>query len=133
MQSVQRCAVSVAVLLVFALPLGCGKKSTAPQSQPVVTNNPDDFTYQASNIQAKTGVETYAWHNSGARASVNQSSTIFSGLATLTIEDADGTQVYARAISETGIDTTAGNVGTWIIRIDYAHASGSVNFRVRKI
>jgi hypothetical protein len=134
MRTLQRCVCFAAILLALALPSGCKKKSTAPVSQPVITNNPGDFTYQDSNMQAKTGVESYAWPSTGTNVSVDQTSTIASGLITLTILDAASAQVYQHSLSDAGtFPATAGTAGTWTIRIDTAHATGRVSFHVRKI
>ena len=134
MRTIQRCIFSAAILLAVALPSGCSKKSTSPQMQPLITNNPGDFTYQGLNVQAKTGLETYAWQSNGDSASVNQTSNVSSGFMTLTIQDAVGIQVYQHSLTDQGtFATTRGNAGTWTIRIDYAHASGRVTFRVQKV
>jgi hypothetical protein len=135
MRTVQRCIFSAALLLAVALPSGCSKKSTtSPQVQQLITNNPGDFTYQGMNVQAKTGVETYAWQSNGDSASVNQTSNVSAGFMTLTIQDAVGTQVYFHSLTDQGtFPTIVGNAGTWTIRIDYAHASGRVTFRVQKV
>ena len=76
---------------------------------------------------------TYNWQNTGTSANVNQATSPSGGSATLTISDADGTQVYSRNLSETGtFQTDAGAAGSWTIVVELSGASGTFNFRVQK-
>lgn len=127
----------VAVALTTALFLpGCGinpPSAPAPGIQPQIVNNADDFSYQVSNVADYSGTATYSWQNSGVSANVNQATTVNSGNMTLVIQDAAGTQVYARSLADNGtFVTSAGIAGTWTIQITYGGASGTVNFRAQK-
>lgn len=122
-------------ILGILLLAGCGKAPTVPGIQPQINNAPDNFQYQTSNVRNYTGSATYSWSNSGTNATINQATTITGGSITLTIRDAAGTQVYSNSLASNGTFTTspAGVAGTWSIQVDYAAASGTVNFRVQKV
>ena len=113
---------------------GCGSDSpTSPGIQPQIANLPDDFSYQVSAVTNFTGVYVYAWENTGVAANINQATTVTAGTITLQVTDANRTQVYSRSLSDNGTFVTANGVaGTWRLRLSYAGASGTVNFRVQK-
>src|SRR5207247_146188 len=114
MRTVQLGVLSVACLAILALPSGCKKKSTAPASDPVITNTPGDFTYDLSGIGARTSSESYAWQSNAASATVTQTCSITAGYATLTIEDASHSQVYQHTLTDAGTySTTVTSAGTW--------------------
>lgn len=111
---------------------GCDS-STSPGINPEIANNPDTFQYQVTDIRNYSHVDNYTWQNTGTTANVNQSTTVTDGTATLVILDADGDPVYSKSLAENGtFVTTAGAVGSWTIRVTYASASATVNFRVQK-
>lgn len=75
----------------------------------------------------------YTWSNSGTAASVNQATTISAGTATLTILDANGTQVYTKDLGVNGtLLTSTGRTGHWTIKVVLSDYSGTANFRVQK-
>src|SRR4249920_1882073 len=95
--------------------LSCSS-ATEPGIQPQVTNAPDNFQYQVSNVQNFTGTRVYSWQNTGAKASVNQATTITSGSIMLVIEDAGGTEMYNQSLAVNGtVDTGVGTAGLWTI------------------
>jgi hypothetical protein len=115
--------------------VACGGDSNpiGPSNQPEVANLRDNFQFQASNLSASTQTLTYAWENTGTTANVNQSGTISSGTATLTIRTPSGEQVYARDLSGTGTFVTgAGVPGNWQIEVRLTNVTGTLNFRVQK-
>lgn len=122
---------ALAVCLAFS---GCSDSPpTSPGIQPQITNLTDDFSYQVSNVRNYTGSATYSWQNTGISANVNQATTVTTGSMTLVIIDPNGTQVYARSLSDNGTFVTGDGVaGTCSIRVTYDRASGTVNFRVQK-
>lgn len=112
---------------------GCSDNPTSPGIQPQIANLTDDFSYQVSNVRNYTGSASYSWQNTGISANVNQATAVTSGSMTLVITDANATQVYSRSLADNGTFVTADGVaGTWTIRVTYAGASGTVNFRVQK-
>lgn len=122
----------LATAVCAALAAGCDS-STSPGINPEIANNPDTFQYQVTDIRNYSHVNDYTWQNTGTTANVNQSTTITGGTATLVILDAEGTQVYSRSLGENGTFVTSTGVsGSWTIRVTYAAASATVNFRVQK-
>ena len=121
--------------LALALTLGVAACSSGnvlgPENQLSVTNNPGSFQIQATALNNVEQTLSYTWENTGTTANVNQSGSL-SGTATLTITDADGTQVYTRSLTDTGtFQTDAGTTGDWTIRVVFSGASGALDFRVQ--
>lgn len=111
---------------------GCSNNSLAP-FQPQINNAADNFQFQATGLTNVTTTVQYTWSNSGTQATVNHSSAVTGGTATLTIKDANGTQVYTGALVASANPTTsAGVAGSWTIRVDLVNTGGTLNFRVQK-
>lgn len=101
--------------------------------QPEVSNVADNFQFQVTGLDGITVIRDYTWTNSGTSANVNQASSLIGGQGSLTIYDAQGTQVYAKDLTANGtFQTSAGTTGAWKIRVALSNARGSVNFRVQK-
>jgi hypothetical protein len=127
--------VRLALCAVAFLTVSCGSTANpiGPSNQPEVANLRDDFQFQASNLSATTQTLTYNWENTGTSANVNQSGTVSSGAATLTIRTPSGQQVYSRDLSVTGTFTTStGAPGSWQIEVRLTNVTGTLNFRVQK-
>jgi hypothetical protein len=130
-------SIRAAALTVLALVAACGDSPTAPPGiQPQITNNTDAFSYQVSAIQNFTGTNGYTWQNTGTFAKITHSSdAAATGTATLTVQDAAGTQVYSGQLLSSGqpLTVTAGVAGAWTIRVVYSNYSNTqVNFGVLK-
>jgi len=114
----------------------CGGESPAgPLSpfQPQINNAPDNFQFQATGVTNVTWTQDYVWSNSGTQATINQSTTVTSGGATVTVFDAAGTQVYSQSLSANGTFTTGtGVTGNWTVRVTLTQYDGTMNFRVQK-
>jgi len=122
-------------LLAGTLALGACDGGTAlgPENQLEVTNQADTFAAQATALDRVSQTLTYAWSMSGPVADVNQSGVVTGGAGTLTILDDDGTEVYSRALAQTGtFQTGAGTPGAWTVRIILNGLSGALNVRVQK-
>lgn len=112
---------------------GCGgnTNSSLAAFEPEVNNAPGTFQLQATGVDHVTAVEEYAWSNSKTTANVNQSGMLTSGTAVLTLLDNSVSQVYSRNLSESGVyEASAGEIGTWTIRLELTNYSGDLNFRV---
>lgn len=128
---------STTVLVVAAIGLastaGCGgntNSSLAP-FEPEVNNAPGTFQLQATGVDNVTAVEEYTWSNSKTTANVNQSGTLTSGTAMLTLLDDSAGQVYSRDLAQSGVyEASVGEVGSWTIRLELTNYSGDLNFRV---
>jgi len=125
--------VGLAVTLIVS---ACGGDSPAgplAPFQPQINNAPDNFQFQATGVTNVTWTQDYVWANSGTGASLNQSTTVASGAATVTVFDANGTQVYSQSLSANGTFTTAtGVAGNWTIRVTLTLYDGTINFRAQK-
>ena len=123
------------VLALALVTVSCGSDSNliGPSNQPEIANLQDNFQFQASNLTGTSQTLTYAWANTGTSANVNQSGTVSSGTATLTIRTPSGVQVYNRSLSDTGTFTTdTGASGNWQIEVRLVNVTGTLNFRVQK-
>ena len=124
-------AATVAVLLV-----GCGGSKNnvlAPQFQPEVVNAIDNFQFQVTGVTGVTQVIVYSWRNTGVQANVDQSCSITSGSATISVRDSTGALLHARNLADNGsFATTPGLAGTWTVRIDLSGVRGNLNFRLQK-
>ena len=122
----------VAVLLAA----GCGGKQaglTNPAFQPEIVNQTDSFSFQATNVVNVTQTVQYTWQNTGTTANVDHSSQITSGLATLTILDSGGQQVYMAPLSPTGTFATAsGTAGGWTIQVVVSDLDATLNFSAQR-
>ena len=125
---------ALGALAIVGLVAACSDSPTSPGVQPEITNLVDDFAYQVSDVQNYSSTDSYTWQNTGTGASIDQSTSLTSGSATLILLDNAGTQVYSRSLSESGsFPTATGVAGTWTIRIVYASTvSPAVNFRAQK-
>ncbi len=125
-------ALAAALLLLFAVG-GCGDDSSAGKDLQV-TNAADSFQFQVTDTKSYSHTYSYTWANSGASATVNQSSSITGGDATLILKDNTGTTVYSKSLKQNGtFTTTAGVAGNWTIQLLANKVSGTLNFRAQKL
>jgi hypothetical protein len=130
----QRYVVVVVALVIVAVAVACGN-STGPLApfQPQINNAPDNFQFQATGVTNVTWTYTYTWSNTGDSATVNHSTTITGGSATITILNKNGAQLYSQPLKASGTEgMTKGLAGLWTIRVVFTNYSGTVNFRVQK-
>ena len=122
---------AIAVLLVTGI--GCGSDPLAP-FEPEETNAVDNLQVQATGVRNVTDVRSYAWQNTGTRATINHSTTISTGAAHLVIRDAAGTVVYSKdllpSLNEASL---TGLSGVWQVELALTNYSGTLNFRVQKL
>jgi hypothetical protein len=125
-----------AAITALVLVGACGDDPTAPGIEPQITNLSDAFSYQVSGIQNFTGTYSYTWQNTGTVAKVTHASDAGeTGSATLTVRDAEGTQVYSGQLATSGepLSAPVGVAGAWTVTIVYADYSNTqVNFAVLK-
>lgn len=125
--------VALSVTLLFIV--GCANRRvvTDPSFQPQIINQPDSFSFQATNVTNITQTIQYTWQNSDTLANVNLSSQIASGSGTITILNPAGLQVFTSSMTANGTFTTgAGTAGAWTIRVVLNNVSGTLNFRVQR-
>ena len=123
-----------AIFGVALLAAACGSSNaTAPRYQPQVSNVANNFAFQVTALDNVSDDLQYLWQNDGTTANVNQSPSNLSGIVTLVILDAAGTQVYSRSLAENGtFATSAGTSGKWTVKVHFSQTSGAVNFRIQK-
>lgn len=113
---------------------GCSSDNViGPGNQLQVTNAPDDFQFQVSNLSNVTQTLIYDWSNTGDSANVNQASSLTGGSAALTIRGPTGTLLYQSGLESNGTFHTVKDAsGTWQIQVVMSKADGTLNFRVQK-
>ena len=122
----------LAMLLTTAI-IGCDDDPLSP-FQPEITNNPDNFQFQVTDVNGVSTTVTYSWENTGTQASIDQSSAITGGSATINIFDDNSVLVYTRNLSDDGtFPTDPGTTGNWTIEVILTDLVGTVNFRVQKL
>lgn len=125
-------SLAAALLLLFAVG-GCGDDSSAGKDLQV-SNVADSFQFQVTDTKNYSHTYSYTWANSGTMATVNQSSSISGGDATLVLKDNSGTTVYTRSLKQNGtFSTTAGVAGNWTVQLLANKVSGTLNFRAQKL
>ena len=111
----------------------CSRAPLAP-FQPEIVNNQDAFQFQATDVKNVTATLHYPWQNTGMQATVNHSTALTGGTATVTIFDADSAQVYTSPLLASATEqTVSGLAGTWTVKVVLTNASGTFNFRVEKL
>ncbi|MEZ5063784.1 MAG: hypothetical protein R3B81_03570 [bacterium] len=123
--------VCVSVLSMIGLTAtGCSDNSTAlAPFEPEVSNVPDSFSMQATGVVGVTTTVTYTWSNSATRASINHSTTVDAGSASLVVKDDAGTIVYDKDLEPSLNEPTAvGVAGNWTIEVSLTNYSGTLNF-----
>ena len=123
---------NTALLLITALVISsCGSGPAAPLSlyEPEIVNDSDSFSFQATAIENVSGMFTYTWSNSGTQATINHSTVITDGTASVTIYDNDGTQVYSNGLASSLNEASqAGVGGNWQIVVTLVNCYGTINF-----
>lgn len=132
MRTLSRKLAYVLALPVALLLSGC-TDPLAPFS-PEITNATDNFQLQATGVAGVTSTLTYSWVNTGARATINHSSTTTAGTAVLSVRDAAGVIVYDKGlVPSLNEPTLSGTAGTWSIQLRMTGYSGTLNFRAQKL
>jgi len=122
-----------AALTASLLFTACGSDPLAP-FQPEITSATDNFQLQATGVTGVTHSQSYAWQNTGTRATVDHSTITGAGTTRLVIRDAVGAVVYDEALMPSlNEPTTAGVAGTWQIQIILTTYSGTLNFRAQRL
>jgi len=102
-----------------------------PGNQLEVSNDTDRFEWQVTGLENVTQTLTYTWQNTSTSASVNLSSSITSGTATLSVTGANDNETYSGSLSQNGtFATSTGTAGNWTITVELVGVDGTANFRL---
>lgn len=126
---------SLLLLASLILAVGCSSDKANPLAsfEPEIIADADAFQFQATAVKNVTTTVEYTWDNTSTSATVNHSSVITGGEATVTIFDADSTQVYTNGLAASlNEGTQTGTAGAWRVRVTLTNLSGTLNFRVEK-
>ncbi|TAL63466.1 MAG: hypothetical protein EPN88_12240 [Bacteroidetes bacterium] len=132
MKTIKRLLI-LTTILVMVLFSNCKKTNDLAPFSPEITNLPDNFQLQATNIVNVSTSITYSWTNSGTKANIDISGILTSGDGSLSIKDSNNAQVYTSDLKTTGSTTSiAGVTGSWKITLVLTNSNGTLNFRVQK-
>lgn len=121
------------IALIFVVGCSSDKANPLASFEPEIINDADAFQFQATAVDNVTTTLEYTWENVSTTATVNHSSVITGGEATVTIYDADSTVVYTNGlVASLNEATQTGTAGSWRVRVTLSHLSGTLNFRVEK-
>lgn len=106
----------ISILCLLLVMVGCGSDTpTNPLGpfQPEVINNADAFQFQITDANNVVAAVSYEWANTGTQATINHSTAMTDGSATVVILDADSTRVYSSGLlSSANESSLAGTAGT---------------------
>ncbi len=127
--SLPRAFVIAASLLLVA---GCTSANLlGPANDLQLVNESGTFEWQASTLEEVSQELRYTWTNPGTMANVNQSSSLASGSASLTVTDAAGTRVFFGSLGQNGtFSTSVGATGPWTVTVTLDKVTGDLNFRL---
>jgi hypothetical protein len=102
-----------------------------PGNQLEVANDADRFEWQVTGLENITQTLAYTWQNTSTSASVNLSSNITSGTATLSVTDANDNEMFSGSLAQNGtFPTSTGTAGNWAITVELVGVDGTLNFRL---
>jgi hypothetical protein len=102
-----------------------------PGNQLEVANDADRFEWQVTGLENVTQTLAYTWQNTSTSASVNLSSNITSGTATLSVTDANDNEMFSGSLAQNGtFPTSTGTAGNWAITVELVGVDGTLNFRL---
>jgi len=113
---------------------GCSESNPISAFEPEIVNNPDAFEFQITDADNVSTTLSYAWVNSGDRASIDHSTVSTDGSGSIVLIDADGIRVYSSELKASGTEQAAsGAPGTWTVTVTFSGFEGTSNFRVQKL
>ena len=126
-----RAAVRLAVLAGLALACQDDVMLIGPDNNPVLVNQTDNFSYQASNLDNVNQTFTWTWTNTGTTAIIQQNSLVPHGITQMKITDAAGAVVYdlnIQLIYQEEQSTASGTPGAWTIELAMYGTTGDLDF-----
>jgi hypothetical protein len=124
-------ALGIVSVVIAAGFLACTDLNQSP-FVPVVTNVVDTFNFTVVATGATRTVR-YMWTTTATAAEVDLASNITGGSASVTITDADNTQVFDHSLDGSGPTlTTAATAGDWLILMTLSNTTGTIHLTVKK-
>lgn len=121
-------------VLVLTVMAGCSDSNPISAFQPEIINDTDAFEFQITDARNVSTTLTYSWVNTGAQASVDHSTALDDGVASVVLRDANGTQVYSSGLKASGTEQSlAGTSGAWSVVVTFSNFDGTSNFRLQKL
>lgn len=124
------------LFLIGIIMTGCSSNSTASLApfEPEIVNNADDFQFQATDITNVSTQVTYDWPNSGTQATLDHSSAITGGSASIMLYDHNDSLVYSNGlVASLNEASSVGTPGTWRLVVTLVDCSGTLNFRAQAL
>ena len=123
------------MLFTFIALTGCSDDSNPVSAfEPEIINNADAFQFQITDAVNVNTILNYNWTNTGSQATIDHSSVLSEGTATVKLYDADGTEVYSNdLVASLNESSSVGTAGIWNVQIIFVNASGTFNIRVEKL
>lgn len=109
-------------------------KMYGPENHVTLSVQTDSCRFQAESLDNVNDVAKWTWTNTGTAAIVYHRSFLHHGGSQLTILDANGDSVYARAPLEYTLDdsTLVGAPGLWTVQLQLFGGRGRVDISIAK-
>ena len=134
MRSLTRIISLSVIIFAAAWISGCSESNPIAAFEPEIVNNPDSFEFQITDADNVSTTLSYAWINSGDRASIDHSTVVTDGSGRVALTDASGNTVYSSELKASGTEQAAsGTPGTWTVTVTFSGFDGTSNFRVQKL
>ncbi len=102
--------------------------------EPEIVNDADAFQFQITDATNVSVTRSWTWNNTATRGTVDHSTALTGGSATVVIQDAAGLEVYRSAMMASANEqTSAGTAGDWTVTVVFSDFDGTANFRVEKL
>jgi len=126
---------SVVLILAAAMFVtACSDTNPLAPFEPEIVNNADAFQFQITGADNVTVSRSYTWHNTMTRGSIDHSTSVTGGSASVIVLDADGTEVYRSVLKASGTEqSSVGTAGDWTVQVVFSRFDGTANFRVEKL
>jgi hypothetical protein len=115
---------------------GCADSILKPlgsENSEQVSNQVDNFLYEATELDNVHDIREYTWANTGTAATVLHRSFIHHGQVILMVRDGAGTLVDSLPMEyELDTETDQGVPGNWLVRLQFYGAKGRVEVGLQR-
>ncbi len=125
--------ITVISILTLTLVTGCGSDNTLAPFEPEIVTTADAFQFQITDAKDVTVLRSYVWDNASTIATIDHSTALTGGSASVVVQDANDVEVYRSDLKASGTETSsAGAAGAWTVTVSMSSFDGSANFRVEQ-